>query len=202
MTMPFKPNEREYRAFASVEAIPNNDAAPAYQVKGRAVVFDSPTCLFEYEGVKYYEVIDRNAFINCDMSDVIMNYNHSGKVVARLKNKTLKLDFNGEGLDITADLSGTDEGRRLYEEIRGGYIDKMSFAFTVVEPDGEEYDPETRTRKVTRIKKLYDVSAVDIPAYEETSLTARKSFEAERAKDFERLEYERRRKLLIAMTLI
>lgn len=202
MTMPFKPNQREYRAFANVEALPNDAAAPAYQVKGRAVVFDSPTCLFEMDGIKYYEVIDRNAFINCDMSDVIMNYNHSGKVVARLKNKTLKLDFSNGGLDITADLSGTEEGRKLYEEIRGGYIDKMSFAFTVVEPDGEEYDPETHTRKVTRIKKLYDVSAVDIPAYEETSLTVRKSFEAERAKDFERLEYERRRKQLIAMTLI
>lgn len=200
--MPFKPNEREYRAFASVEALPNNDTAPAYQVKGRAVVFDKPTCLFEIDGIKYYEVIDRNAFINCDMSDVIMNYNHSGKVVARLKNKTLKLDFSSEGLDITADLSGTEEGRKLYEEIRGGYIDKMSFAFSVVEPGGVEYDPDTHTQKVIRIKKLYDVSAVDIPAYEETSLTARKSFEAERAKDFERLEYEQRRKLLIAKTLL
>ena len=120
MTMPFKPNQREYRAFANVEALPNDAAAPAYQVKGRAVVFDSPTCLFEMDGRKYYEVIDRNAFINCDMSDVIMNYNHSGKVVARLKNKTLKLDFSNGGLDITADLSGTEEGRKLYEEIRGG----------------------------------------------------------------------------------
>lgn len=200
--MPFKPNEREYRVFSSVAALPNDDAAPAYQVKGRAVVFDRPTCLFEMDGIKYFEVIDRNAFVGCDMSDVIMNYNHGGKVVARLKNNTLKLVFCDEGLDIIADLSGTEEGRKLYEEIRGRYIDKMSFAFTIVEPGGEEYDPETHTRKVTRIKKLYDVSAVDIPAYEETSLTARKSFEAERAKDFERLEYEQRRKLLIAKTLL
>ena len=199
--MPFKPNEREYRAFSSMAALPNDDTAPAYQVKGRAVVFDTPTLMFEYEGIKYYEVIDRNAFIGCDMSDVIMNYNHSGKVVARLKNKTLKLDFSGDGLDITADLSGTDEGRKLYEEVRGGYIDKMSFAFTVPE-DGEEYDPDTHTRRVTKIKKLYDVSAVDIPAYEETSLSARKSFETECAKEFERLEYERRRKQLIAETLL
>lgn len=199
--MPFKPKEREYRAFANVAALPNDDTAPAYQVKGRAVVFDTPTVLFEYEGVKYSEIIDRNAFIGCDMSDVIMNYNHSGKVVARLKNNTLKINFSNEGLDIVADLSGTEEGRKLYEEIRGGYIDKMSFAFTV-EEGGEEYDPETHTRKVTRIKKLYDVSAVDIPAYEETTLTARKSFEAEHTKEIERLEYERRRKLLIAKTII
>ena len=199
--MPFKPNEREYRAFNSMAAIPNNDTAPAYQVKGRAVVFDTPTLMFEYDGIKYYEIIDHNAFIGCDMSDVIMNYNHRGKVVARLKNNTLKLDFTNEGLDITADLSGTDEGRKLYEEVRGGYIDKMSFAFTVPE-DGEEYDPDTHTRRVTKIKKLYDVSAVDIPAYEETSLSARKSFETECTKEIERLEYERRRKQLIAETLL
>lgn len=174
--MPFKPDEREYRAFSNVAALPNDDTTPAYQVKGRAVVFDSPTCMFEMDGIKYYETIDRNAFINCDMSDVIMNYNHSGKVVARLKNNTLKLEFSDEGLDVIADLSGTDEGRKLYEEIRGGYIDKMSFAFTIAD-DGVEWGADTHTRRVKRIKKLYDVSAVDIPAYEETSLTARKAFE-------------------------
>jgi HK97 family phage prohead protease len=200
--MPFKPKEREYRAFISMSAIENDAAAPAYQVKGRAVVFNQPTCLFENDGVKYYEIIDRNAFAGADLTDVIMNYNHSGKVVARLKNNTLTLIITDDGLDIIADLSGTEEGRRLYEEIRGGYIDKMSFAFTVVEPDGEEYDPDTHTRTVLRIKKLYDVSAVDIPAYEQTSLSARKSFEAEHTKEIERLEYERRRKLLIAETLI
>ena len=153
--MPFKPGEREYRVFSSVAAIPSSDEnTPAYQVKGRAVVFDSPTCLAEFEGV-----------------------------------------------DVTANLSGTDEGRKLWEEIRGGYIDKMSFAFTVAD-DGEEYDAETHTRRVTKIRKLYDVSAVDMPAYEQTSISARKSFEAERQKDFEKLEQERRRKLAIAMTYI
>lgn len=201
--MPYKPDEREYRAFTNFAPIPpkNENEPPAYQVRGRAVVFDSPTCLAEFDGVKYFEVIDRNAFINCDISDVIMNYNHSGKVVARIKNNTLKLEFTDEGLDIIADLSGTDEGRKLYEEIRGGYIDKMSFAFTVA-GDGEEYDADTHTRKVKRIKKLYDVAAVDLPAYEQTSLTARKSFEEEHKKDFERLELERRRKELIALTYI
>ena len=200
--MPFKPGEREYRVFSSVAAIPSSDEnTPAYQVKGRAVVFDSPTCLAEFEGVKYFEIIDRNAFIGCDISDVIMNYNHGGKVVARLRNHTLKLDFNSEGVDVTADLSGTDEGRKLWEEIRGGYIDKMSFAFTVAD-DGEEYDAETHTRRVTKIRKLYDVSAVDMPAYEQTSISARKSFETERQKDFEKLEQERRRKVAIAMTYI
>lgn len=59
-------------------------------MRGTAVVFDTPTVLFEYDGVKYSEVIDRNAFDECDMSDVIFNYNHGGKVVARLRNKRLR----------------------------------------------------------------------------------------------------------------
>jgi HK97 family phage prohead protease len=197
----YKPKQREYRAFSSVEAVPNNSETPAYQVRGRAVVFDRVTCLFELNGIKYNEIIDRNAFASADMTDVIMNYNHSGKVVARLRNNTLRLEFSNEGLDIVADLSGTEEGRRLYEEIRGGYIDKMSFAFTVDENGGEEYDAETHTRKVLRIKKLYDVSAVDFPAYEETSLSARKSFMEEHIEDFAKLENEQRRKKLLIMSL-
>ena len=72
-------------------------------------------------------MIDRHAFDGCDMSDVIMNYNHGGKVVARLRNKTLSLNITDRGVDMEADLSGTAAGRDLYEEIDGGYIDKMSF---------------------------------------------------------------------------
>ena len=72
--------------------------------------------IYEYEGIKYFEIIDRHAFDNCDMSDVIMNYNHGGKVVARLRNKTLVLNFNGNQVEIDAYLGGTQEGRNLYEE--------------------------------------------------------------------------------------
>ena len=110
------------------------------------------------------------------MSDVVMNYNHEGKPVARTKNGTLKLSTDEHGLFIKADLSGTEEGRRLYEEIKGGYIDKMSFAFTVSE---DSYDRDTHTRKVRRIKRLYDVAAVDIPAYDATEISARSWVEAE-----------------------
>lgn len=195
---------REYRIFADMTFTPDKgENTPAYEVRGRAIVFDTPTLLAEFDGVKYYEIIDRNALAACDMSDVIFNYNHGGKVVARLRNNTLKLNISGEGLDIIADLSGTEEGRRLYEEIRGGYIDKMSFAFVVDENGGEEYDAETHTRKVLKIRKLYDVSAVDIPAYNETTLSARNSFSEEHEKEFKLLEEERqRRRRLIALTKI
>lgn len=198
--MPIKPN-REYRNFSSLLLPPDNQGSQeeAYIVQGRAVVFDTPTCLFECDGVKYYEVIARGAFDGCDMTDVIFNYNHGGKVVARLRNKTLKLLIGDDGLDIEANLSGTAEGRNLHEEIKGGYIDKMSFSFTIAE---SSYNVDTHTRTITKIKKLYDVSAVDIPAYNETSISARGFFEEEHSKEFEALEQARRRKLLIAKTLL
>ena len=189
--MPVKKG-REYRALQDFSLVPREGESDAYKVRGTAVVFDTPTCLFEIDGVKYHEVID-----GCDLSDVIMNYNHGGKVVARLRNKTLVLTITDRGLDMEADLSGTVAGRDLYEEIDGGYIDKMSFSFVV---RAAEYDAATHTRRITKIRKLYDVSAVDIPAYEETSLSARSFFEVEHSKEVKALEQAARRRRLLART--
>lgn len=194
--MPVKKG-REYRALQDFSLVPREGEADAYKVRGTAIVFDTPTCLFEVDGVKYYEVIDRHALDGCDMSDVIFNYNHGGKVVARLRNKTLVLTITDRGLDMEADLSGTAAGRDLYEEIDGGYIDKMSFSFVV---RAAEYDATTHTRRITKIRKLYDVSAVDIPAYEETSLSARSFFEVEHSKEVKALEQAARRRRLLART--
>ena len=194
--MPVKKG-REYRALQGFSLVPREGEADAYKVRGTAIVFDTPTCLFEVDGVKYYEVIDRHALDGCDLSDVIMNYNHGGKVVARLRNKTLVLTITDRGLDMEADLSGTVAGRDLYEEIDGGYIDKMSFSFVV---QAAEYDAATHTRRITKIRKLYDVSAVDIPAYEETSLSARSFFEVEHSKEVKALEQAARRRRVLART--
>ena len=142
-------------------------------VEGYAAVFDSPAVLFEMDGVEYKEQICKGAFDNCNMTDVIFNYNHSGKVMARTRNKTLELNIDDKGLFIRARLDGTEEGRTLYEEIKGGYIDSMSFAFTVNE---ESYDKAEHQWNVRGIKRLYDVSAVSIPAYDDTSISARKNF--------------------------
>jgi HK97 family phage prohead protease len=107
------------------------------------------------------------------MNDVIFNYNHEGKVLARTRNKTLELNIDEKGLKIRARLDGTDEGRKLYEEIKGGYVDRMSFAFRTQE---ESFDKENNQWNIRKIKRLYDVSAVSIPAYDDTSISARKSF--------------------------
>lgn len=188
---------REYRALQDFSLVPREEGSEEYRVKGTAVVFDTPTVLYECDGVKYCEIIDRHAFDGCDISDVIFNYNHGGKVVARLRNKTLALHVTERGLEVEADLSGTQAGRELYEEIDGGYIDKMSFSFSVREA---KYDSVTHTRTITKVKKLYDVSAVDIPAYEETSISARSFFTEEHGKELAALEQARRRKKIIALT--
>ena len=168
-------------------------------VEGQAVTFESETTLFKWGETEYKEVIDRNAFNEADMSDVIFNYNHSGKVVARTRNNTLRLNIDSNGLNIEARLDGTDEGRKLYEEIKGGYIDRMSFCFTIKE---ESYNQETHTWRVLKIDKLYDVSAVDIPAYDTTSISARSSRLAvaekeQKALERAQLQKERSKKLLL-----
>ena len=140
-------------------------------VEGYAVVFNRETVLFEMDGNEYKEEISPDAFADTRMDDVIFNYNHQGKVMARTRNHTLTLSVDDKGLFIRARLDGTQEGRELYEEIQGGYVDRMSFKFTVAE---ESYDREARKWTIRRVKRLYDVSAVSIPAYDDTSISARR----------------------------
>jgi len=154
--------------------------------------------LYEWDGVQYFEEIDRHALDGADLSDVIMQYDHQGKVLARLSNGTLGIEPDDNGLFIYADLSKSAAAKELYEEIKNGLVTKMSWAFTVAE---DSYDRETRTRRILRIKKVYDVSAVSIPANGDTDISARSwldgVIEAERQELLERKK--RILKLLIDM---
>ena len=188
-----KMKDRDYRKFGFEIRTADDDMI----VEGYALTFDEPTVLYEYDGVQYKEVIARSALTGADLSDVIFNYNHGGKVMARTRNKTLDLRVDDKGLFVTAHLGGTEEGRKLYEEIRGGYIDRMSFSFKTQE---DSYDRESHTRTIRKLKKLYDVSAVDIPAYDTTSISARSFFELEREKEQKALESAELRKKLIIQT--
>ena len=192
--MPAK-NEREYRNLAELLA-PQEDEK---RVQGYATTFDQPYKLGGDDSFEFWEVVDRGAFNNTDMNDVIMQYNHEGRVFARTKNNTLALRSDEHGLFIDADLGGTEIGRQLYEEIKGGYTDKMSFGFTVRGDKRDERMEDGKTiltRTITDIGKLYDVSAVSIPANDATSISVRTfvNGEIERLKA-ERLEQERIAKL-------
>lgn len=122
----------------------------------------------------------------------IMQYDHTGRVFARQSNKTLILEPDAKGLFVAADLSKTDLARGLYQDIDAGMITKMSWAFTVAE---ESYDRETHTRTILKIKKVYDVSAVSIPANNDTEISARNF--ANRSYEQEKQELLKRRAMIL-----
>ncbi len=170
--MPVK-SDREYR---NMTMAVREDAEERKIVTGYASTFDEPYKLYSGEGFELWETVDRTAFDETDMSDVIMQFDHAGRVFARTRNNTLTVRPDEKGLYIEADLGGTELGRGLYEEIAGGYTDRMSFGFTVKEDrqDKEKNDDGIwiYTRHITSVGKLFDVSAVSIPANGATSITA------------------------------
>lgn len=186
-------------------------------VEGYATTFNQPYELYRdaWNGYTYIfmEQIDSDAFKDCDMSDVIMQYNHEGRVFARNTNGTLDLRTDNTGLHIRANLGGTEIGRQLFEEIEGGYTDKMSFGFRVKEDKTERTEERneetgmtvvTVLRTITKISKLYDVSAVSLPANDATSISARSYCDgliAELKKDYlEREKRERQKQKIRILT--
>jgi HK97 family phage prohead protease len=146
-----------------------------HYVEGYATTFDAPYLLYEYEGTKYYEVVDRHALEGADLTDVIMQYNHSGTVFARNKMAkgkaaSLLVEPHDAGLFIAADLGLTDASRAMYDTIAKGLISKMSWAFRVSK---DSYDKDTRTRTILKVSKVYDISPVDYPANDGTEIAAR-----------------------------
>lgn len=142
-------------------------------MEGYATTFE-PYVMYEFDGIKVYEQIDRNALQGADLSDVIMQYDHEGRVLARQSNGSLIIEVDEKGLFVAADLSKTNASRELFEDIDQGLVTKMSWAFTIAE---DEYDKESRTRIIKRINKVYDVSAVSIPANGDTLINARSFFD-------------------------
>ena len=172
--MPVK-TEREYRRINSTALDLQEEGMI---VEGYATTFNDEYLLWDDGEYRVMESIDPGAFAEADMSDVIMQYDHQGRVFARNRNNTLELSTDEHGLKIRADLGGTELGRQLYEEIKGGYTDRMSWGFTVAKDERlEERDEVNRKttihRKITGIKKIYDVSAVSLPANDATEISAR-----------------------------
>ena len=169
---------REYRRMEIRAKEVDDQTKEECKVDGYASTFNEPYELLTFDGYTVREQIDPHAFDECDMSDVIMQYDHQGRVFARNSNGTLQIKTDEHGLYMEADLSGTEIGRQLFEEIKGGYTTKMSFGFTVDE-DKREITENVADgtvdvlRTITKIRKLYDVSAVSLPANDGTEISAR-----------------------------
>lgn len=196
--MPYLPNDREYRSIPLERMLGNEDKE--YRVSGYATTFSDPYTLFSYEGIDYKEQIDPNAIdADTDMSDVIFQYDHSGMVFARMSNGTLKLSTDEHGLKVEADLSKTSDARNMFENIDTGMVKEMSWAFTV---DRNEYDSDNHIRTIRHIKRIYDVSAVSLPANPGTDIAAARSYidgEIEKVKEefLKREQQKKRIRLLI-----
>lgn len=178
--MPYK-EDREYRSMvlrARVKRAEDTEEE-SYVVEGYCTTYNEPYELYSFDGITVIEQVAPGAFDDTDLSDVIMQYNHEGHVYARLSNKTMELADDKHGLKVVANLGGTEIGRQLYEEIAGGYTNKMSFGFTIAEKKKEITENEDGTatilETITKVKRLYDVSAVSLPANPGTQIEATRS---------------------------
>lgn len=165
-------------------------------IEGYAVVFDEPT------DIGYIEVIERGALDNADMKDVCLKYNHEDTwlIMARTRNKSLQLSVDDHGLKVYAELIDTQTNRDVYKSIQAGLLTKMSFAFTVDEANWDTLDGKD-IRRIKKIAKLYDVSVVDVPAYEQTEVYARSKEAVEKEQEeYHKLQLEKE-KLLLQLSL-
>lgn len=196
-----KNEKREYRTMPVMAVRRDAEGAEnSFIVRGYASTFNEPYELFEdWDGNMMYEQVETGAFDGADMSDVIMQYDHEGMVYARTKNQSLKLWIDEHGLGVEADLGLTTESRKLYEAIQTGLVDQMSFCFVI---DDEDFDKGTRTWTIRKIGKVYDVSAVSIPANPGTEISANRKkrmdgvIQEERAERLAKIRKQERIKIM------
>lgn len=185
--MPIR-NDREYRSF-NIET--RADDENKYIVEGYASTFEQYPLFEDYDGTVFNERIDRHAFDDADMTDVVFLLDHTGRVYARTKNNTVSLSIDDHGLLTRTDLSRTESARQVAEDIRVGNYSQMSFAFTVAE---DHFERESNTRVIDRVKKVFDISAVAFPANPGTDIgvSMRDYFHGEMEKvEAERLQQEK-----------
>ena len=194
-----KKADREYRSMELRTSKQGEEKS--YIVEGYATTFGDTYELYRDGNYIVQENVDRDAFKNTDMSDVIFQIDHEGRVYARTRNGSLGLEIDEHGLKTRTDLGLTASSRSVYEDIDAGLYDRMSFAFTVTKDSYTEEEREDGTviltRSILEVGKLYDVSAVSFPANPNTDISARskesidgeiKRFEAERLHEMEMTE--------------
>lgn len=190
--MPSNPN-REYRSMELRAAKREEGAEQSFFVEGYATTFNEEYELFRDGHYIVMEQVDKNAFKDTDMSDVVFQIDHEGRVYARTRNGSLTLEVDDHGLLTKANLGLTESSRSVYEDINAGLYDRMSFAFTVNDESYREEELDNGDvvlhRTILGVSKLYDTSAVSFPANPFTDISARskeaidgeiKRFEAER----------------------
>ena len=184
---------RQYRNIniKEIRALDKNGEEESFIVEGYATTFNEPYTLWGDDSYEVREQVDANAFDGCDMNDVIVQFDHEGKVYARTSNGTLTLAVDNHGLKCHIDLSGSEERKQLYRDVKDGYVTKMSFGFTIKEEDyleTKEGEKDIYLYTIKKIGKLYDVSLVSIPANDGTEVSARSLVDGVIAKRTQEIE--------------
>ncbi|MGJ1042628.1 HK97 family phage prohead protease [Staphylococcus epidermidis] len=167
--------EKEIRAF-TFEVRANNNEEHGNFLEGRPIVYDSRTDLGWYD-----EIIDKGALDNTDLKDVRFLVNHNTDMIplARSRNNTVNstmqmtVDEQGMLIRVDLDTENNAEAKSLYSAVERGDIDGMSFMFVADEDRWEDIDTDHPTRHIVSLRKVFEVSAVTFPAYEDTSIQAR-----------------------------
>ena len=157
--------ERRTYSVRDVEARADGDGM---RLAGYAAVFNDASVPLPFK-----ESIAPGAFRKTlsETPDVRMLINHEGLPVARTKNGTLKLEEDDRGLRFEADLADTQEGRDIYELVKRGDVDQMSFAFRVIR---QKWNDDRSRRVLTEVSLADgDISVVTYPAYPTTTVEAR-----------------------------
>ena len=170
-----KPIEHRVYQFSPSES---NDG----HIEGRAIVYNSATDI----GGWFEETIERGALDQADLTDVPLLVNHNTEMIPIARSRrnngnssmTLKIDNDGLMVDTTLDIEHNPTASETYSAITRGDLDGMSFAFTVDEERWEDLDTDYPKRFITKIHKVFEVSAVTFPAYSDTSVYARDGYNA------------------------
>ena len=193
-----KSQQRQYRAFSPLGITAEQKRLDSnFYTEGYATTWQRYVLYEDSEG-PVYEQFTKDAFIGTDMADVIMQYDHQGRVFARISNKTLIVEPDDNGLFVAADLSKSENAKGLYEEISNGLITKMSWGFA---PGEYYFDKASRTIIHTKVKKIYDVSAVSIPANDSTDIHARSFVDGEINKMMQELQERKNIELRLRLKL-
>lgn len=168
--------DKELRAYMC-DVSTREDEVHGNILEGIPIVYDQKTDI----GGLWEEVIDRGALDGADLKDVrfLVNHDVDSIPLARSRNNnensTMQMSVMDDGLHIRVDLDteGNPRAKELYSAIRRQDVSGMSFMFNVKGDKWENLDSEYPTRHITALGKVFEVSAVTFPAYEQTSINAR-----------------------------
>ena len=147
-------------------------------IEGYPIVFNQRTTIGDY----FLEEIDPHALDDADLSDIKFLVNHNDQMIPlarhrRGKRSTMDINIDNIGLGIKPqlDIENNHTAKELCSAVERGDIEDMSFAFGILVTGEEWYDLDKPLplRRITKIGKVFEVSAVNDGAYPQTSISAR-----------------------------